>query len=45
MGTSRAIAAYSYMPARRELTGGGVAGAKVSVNDSETVRPVIEHLL
>jgi len=24
--------------------GGGVAGAKVSVNDCETVRPVIEHL-
>ena len=25
--------------------GGSVAGAKVSVNDSETVRPVIDHLL
>jgi hypothetical protein len=25
--------------------GGSVAGAKVSVNDSETVRPIIDHLL
>jgi len=25
--------------------GGSVAGAKVSVNDSETVRPAIDHLL
>ena len=25
--------------------GGSVAGAKVSVSDSETVRPVIDHLL
>jgi hypothetical protein len=25
--------------------GGRVAGAKVSVNDSETVRPIIDHLL
>jgi hypothetical protein len=25
--------------------GGSVAGAKVSVNDSETVRPVIDQLL
>jgi hypothetical protein len=28
-----------------ETYGGSVAGAKVSVNDFETVRPVIDHLL
>jgi hypothetical protein len=45
MSTLPAKAIYSHVHVMPETYGEGVASAKVSVNDFETVRPVIEHRL